>query len=408
MLHRDIKPDNVMIEESTAAVKLTDFGLATGESFKELTRPGGYIGTVAYLAPEIIKGEKPTVQSDIYSVGITFCEMLTGTNPMKGDSEYDVINKILYHKKIELEIPSTMPEKVKNIFNKMVEFNPENRYKSCQEILYDLEELPFVNKNQFKEFIESPIIRSGSIPRAKVAISTSKKWKQSIVGALLVTIAIIAGLIGSMIFYKLKIGENSYNKTTNNKTENSIIVDTLIKKDTAVSVVDSVNNESVVRDSTKKMTITDTIVKPVYVPKDTGYIYVSVKPWADVYIDGKYIDKTPISYPIKLTAGKHKIRLYHPHRKTYIGYINVKRNDTARFTYTLKASYGYVKIIVKPWATVFIDGEKIGVTPMANPIRLSIGEHAITLKNPRFDVWEKKIKVKENDTLFLSVDLSSF
>ena len=80
VIHRDVKPSNVMIDLSGTAA-LTDFGLAKGRAYTALTRPGQVMGTLDYLAPELIKGDTATPASDIYSLGCLVYECLTGEPP---------------------------------------------------------------------------------------------------------------------------------------------------------------------------------------------------------------------------------------------------------------------------------------------------------------------------------------
>ncbi|HET9730293.1 MAG TPA: serine/threonine-protein kinase [Acidimicrobiia bacterium] len=85
ILHRDLKPANVLIA-ADGRTKLTDFGIATSDSRTDLTGAGMVVGTPAYLAPERIRGERATVRSDIYAVGVMCYEALTGARPFSGDT----------------------------------------------------------------------------------------------------------------------------------------------------------------------------------------------------------------------------------------------------------------------------------------------------------------------------------
>ncbi|NOQ50219.1 MAG: protein kinase [Mycoplasmataceae bacterium] len=88
IMHRDLKPQNVMIGVDNN-VKLMDFGIIQTSIEQDLTREGAIIGTIEYLAPEILRGEKATEQTDIYSVGIILYKMATGIVPFKiiGDTK---------------------------------------------------------------------------------------------------------------------------------------------------------------------------------------------------------------------------------------------------------------------------------------------------------------------------------
>jgi serine/threonine-protein kinase len=80
IVHRDLKPSNIIIAEDGTAL-LTDFGLAKGRAYTVLTKPGQVMGTLDYLAPELVKGEPATPQTDIYSFGCTIYECIAGQPP---------------------------------------------------------------------------------------------------------------------------------------------------------------------------------------------------------------------------------------------------------------------------------------------------------------------------------------
>ncbi len=89
IIHRDIKSQNVLIKDD-GTVKLADFGIAVLNDAMQLTSKGSILGSVHYLAPELAKGGQATMQSDIYSLGIVFYELLTGDVPFKADSPVQV------------------------------------------------------------------------------------------------------------------------------------------------------------------------------------------------------------------------------------------------------------------------------------------------------------------------------
>lgn len=77
LVHRDVKPSNIMLDENGDAA-LTDFGLAKGRAYTVLTRPGQVMGTLDYLAPELIKGGRASPASDVYALGCVVYECLAG------------------------------------------------------------------------------------------------------------------------------------------------------------------------------------------------------------------------------------------------------------------------------------------------------------------------------------------
>jgi serine/threonine-protein kinase len=89
LVHRDVKPSNVMLREDGSAA-LTDFGLAKGAAYTVLTRPGQVLGTLDYLAPELIRGQEATPASDVYALGCVAFECLAGQPPFGDRSLFGV------------------------------------------------------------------------------------------------------------------------------------------------------------------------------------------------------------------------------------------------------------------------------------------------------------------------------
>jgi serine/threonine protein kinase len=91
VIHRDIKPANLLIAPG-GVVKLTDFGIARAAGGVRLTGTGRAVGTLAYMSPEQIRSGQADARSDIYSLGLTFYEMVTGRRPIQGESEHALMN----------------------------------------------------------------------------------------------------------------------------------------------------------------------------------------------------------------------------------------------------------------------------------------------------------------------------
>ena len=138
IIHRDIKPQNIMILDS-GLVKITDFGIAMAMNSTQLTQTNSVMGSVHYLPPEQAYGKGSTLQSDIYSMGILMYELLTGELPYKGDNAVEIALKHLKEK-----IPSVrdkypeIPQSVENIIIKATAKNPKNRYADARSMNEDL------------------------------------------------------------------------------------------------------------------------------------------------------------------------------------------------------------------------------------------------------------------------------
>ena len=138
IIHRDLKPQNILVTDSGVA-KIADFGIASMQSLAQVTQTDVIMGSLHYLAPEIARGEKATVQSDIYALGIAFYELLRGEVPFNGESP---VNIELKHMQDDLpsllEFNPSIPQSVENIIIKATAKNLNDRYHNATEMLDDL------------------------------------------------------------------------------------------------------------------------------------------------------------------------------------------------------------------------------------------------------------------------------
>ena len=138
IIHRDIKPQNIMILEN-GLIKITDFGIAMALNSTQLTQTNSVMGSVHYLPPEQASGKGATIQSDVYSMGILMYELLTGELPFRGDNAVEIALK-----QIKEPVPSvrskieSIPQSIENIILKATAKNPKNRYADAREMYDDL------------------------------------------------------------------------------------------------------------------------------------------------------------------------------------------------------------------------------------------------------------------------------
>ena len=137
VIHCDIKPDNILLDESGNII-IVDFGIAKTTT-SDGTQTMGLMVTPSYAAPERINGKAPSASSDIFSIGATLYEMVTGQKPFPGDNVSTVIKKILFDDPPRpTSINPDLPGQIDVVLAKALAKDPEKRYQSCDEFYYDL------------------------------------------------------------------------------------------------------------------------------------------------------------------------------------------------------------------------------------------------------------------------------
>jgi serine/threonine-protein kinase len=132
VIHRDIKPSNLIVSEN-GTLKIMDFGIARVRGSQRLTRSGSIVGTLAYMAPEQLRGEEGDDSCDLYSLAIVLYEMLSGSPPFNAASEYDLMQAQINQKPERLtpKVPGLDP-KIENALLKALSKKPDQRFPSTR------------------------------------------------------------------------------------------------------------------------------------------------------------------------------------------------------------------------------------------------------------------------------------
>ncbi|MBS1794078.1 MAG: protein kinase [Acidobacteria bacterium] len=172
IVHRDIKPDNVMIRRD-GIVKILDFGLAK-PVFEKLvgaedetvrlvkTQPGMVMGSVRYMSPEQARGKETDARTDVWSLGVVLYEMLTGKNPFEGETVSDSLAAVIH---VEPAPLAEVPEELQRIVRKALRKKAADRYQSIKDFALDLRDLRVEVEHHSAETRLSQFAKTVSIPK---------------------------------------------------------------------------------------------------------------------------------------------------------------------------------------------------------------------------------------------------
>ncbi len=191
LIHRDIKPGNMLLETPNDRLKLTDFGLARAAEDMRLTKTGFVSGTPLYMAPEQAKGDEADHRADLFSLGVVLYEALAGKPPFEGKTPLAVLRRVADEKHVALNKYSPdVPKWFEDIIDRLLSKEPDDRYQTAAELAADL--APFVSKHSSQpcETISAEpcaLARPSSLSRRAL-----RKWKLKF--ALFLTIPFLVGV----------------------------------------------------------------------------------------------------------------------------------------------------------------------------------------------------------------------
>ncbi len=212
-IHRDLKPSNVIFTQDGIA-KIMDFGISKSiNESKSVTKSSVKIGTLLYMSPEQLKGFEPTIQSDIYALGIIFYEMLLGRNPFDGKSDFQIMEAHLkkYPPRLGTLI-ADLPEEIDRIIFKAMSKSTDKRYKDALEFYHD---------------IDQEIVRLKSEQRRTREILVKRKLKKEILNKVKNYLIITAGVLFSaaVIYFAYSYIEKYFNLPPGASNPKSVIRD---------------------------------------------------------------------------------------------------------------------------------------------------------------------------------------
>lgn len=386
-IHRDLKPENILVDQNQN-IKLTDFGIAFNEALHRMTTEGSLLGTPLYMSPEQINNLPLTPASDVFSLGIIFYQMVTGLHPFEATRIGEIFSQILTKKIDDLTSYSEkFPDWFLNLIQKMLEKEIDQRPGSTTEILNVFQKnLKIESSTSAQEEAEDEIKKVNVLfvlgTAAFVFILALFIWwfwnteannpanepKTSLVDSLVTTPldtsqvltinnnANQAQLPSSETNVDHKLPETNHDISNNELQLSTVMIKTnpwcrvflnyqLVDSTPMLKPLKLKPGEYVLGLQNPMFPIYTQKIK-VEAGKNNEFEFkldslfskldLQVLPWGDVYIDGKYLGKTPLQKPIYVTREKHILEIKNDYYGTYSDTIDFSRKGRVQKLIALK------------------------------------------------------------------------
>jgi serine/threonine-protein kinase len=401
------------------------------------------------MSPEQIRGEKVDARTDIYSLGLTFYQILSGVQPFEGSNYSAIITRKLTEGLTPLKkIVPDLPQRLVTVVNKMTDRSSARRFQSMDELVGELTEFgtesditteggALTGYLKGKQTTEVPIVTPSVTSRARSPIYAA-------VAAVIIVAAVFAAFRlrpeREMDIVEIPVDSIPVAVLTDTTIGTGAIFVTSDPPGAAIAV-DGVNRQASTPASISSLEPGEhelSVILKGYVAKTrtvrvnsgetsraaftlipltgAGFLKVGASPWAAVYVDGDSVDTTPFNRLLRLETGTHEIVFCNPDFPDYISEVEISDGGTTDVFVDLtrtwsrplpSGSAGYARISVEPWAAVYIDGDSVDTTPFNRLLRLEQGRHRLVLSNPSFPDWEMFLEVVKGETSQISVDLAN-
>ncbi len=396
IIHRDLKPENILVNENNK-LKITDFGLSLLLEDEFETKSQSIVGTPSYMSPEQIQGKRLTFQSDLFSIGSVLFEIFTNKNLFISDDFNQTINNILNFSTSTLDnYEDELPHDIIRILKKLLATELSKRAASINDV------------NKILAF-------KNNIPKPKSKLYTNKT---------IVFASIVAVILGVFYIVSVLLNEKKEISVLSDSAEavieEGLNRDTLLEKNRLATniklkegsedkeKISSQKNVEILANQNeqiitgRKNKIENEVATPII---KTKQVYIDTYPWSEVFLNDSSLGTTPLENKIRLKYGTHTFAFVHPNFPTVNKSIIVNDTTSNKYIISLHKAFGYFNCKIFPWGTVFVDGKKIGETPMDSPLPLLPGKHFLEVRNPSFPKYSKSLEIAKSDTTIVSLNL---
>ena len=393
VVHRDIKPANIMVD-GHGVVKVADFGLASVGVETTLTLEGTVLGTPAYMSPEQVSGGSVDGRSDLFSLGVTLIELVTGEKLFQGETYAECLNKILNFKIESIDrFAGIFSDSFLAFVRRLMMPRKEDRFSSANEALRELTG-------------KEPVL-SGKSSEARVRFTRSMIVGFGAFGILVVV---------AIIYFWPAAKSQEDNKTSNvplpmhdttkadtqsvavmkqPSGQNSVPLNSQRKSAEQVLTADAGRDAHAVSQkpaSSEERTLTNPST-------DSGFVQISCTPWAKVFLGNEYVGTTPIAGSLKVKAGVHTVTFNNPSFLSIVRSVTVHAGTQSHVEANFLEQVGYLVVVSQPWAHIYVDDQYRETTPLGQPLMVTSGNRKIRLNNPAFEDFVTTVNVGLRDTV---------